>query len=354
MPTNYRKWTMRASLCLLLAAVVFAQQNPLPPPAKGQASQTQTKKPPPRQDAETEPDSGHLETIDTQEVLLDVAVVDMTGRPIETLLQDDFTVFEDKVRQPIESVRRTVVPLSLGLVIDTSGSMRVKLPEVVAAALIMIRQMQDGDEAFLAQFKAETELVRDFTRDKHDLEEGLKELFTAGETALLDAIIATADHAQAMGKLRKKALVIITDGLDKNSSFKEREVTKAIEEDDVQVYLIGIIDDMEAATGAFGKAMEKKGRNLLLRIAEDSGGRAFFPKDAREVADVMAKISKDLRSQYVVSYSPTNEKKDGTFRAIKVVVAPKDNRRLIVRTRQGYIARRPNAAVVETTLKKIQ
>ncbi len=121
--------------------------------------------------------------------------------------------------------------------------------------------MRPNDEAFVAQFKAEAELVQDFTRDKRELEDAINELFTGGGTSLLDAIIATADHAQQKGKQRRKALIVITDGLDKNSSVKEKEVMEAMKEDEVQVYLVGFIDDDEPG-GIYGKT-GKKAKELL-------------------------------------------------------------------------------------------
>jgi Ca-activated chloride channel family protein len=328
---------------LLISVFVYAQQPQTPPkPAQPPKQEDpQKKKEPQRRGAEedNQPERGETFKIDTDEVLLDVAVIDQSGKPIMNLTKDDFTVFEDKVKQPIESVSAVDAPLSLGIVIDTSGSMRTKLQIVSDSALNLVKQLKAQDEAFIAQFKAEAELLRDFTRDKRELEDGLSELFTGGGTALLDAIIATADHAQEKGKQRKKALVVITDGVEKNSSWKEKEVIKAIQEDDVQVYLVGILDESEDTMSLFGKSATKKAKDLLIHLAEDSGGRAFFPKDASEMPAVMAQVAKDLRSQYVVSYIPTNDRKDGTYRSIKVVANPKDNRKLIVRTRQGYTAK---------------
>lgn len=316
-------------------------QKPTPtqPPAK--PDDPQKKKEPQRKGAEEDNqlDPGEKLIIDTDLVLLDVAVIDQTGKPIMNLMAEDFQVFEDKVKQNIEYVDRVDAPLSLGVVIDTSGSMRTKLQIVSDSALSLVKQLKDVDEAFIAQFKAEAELLRDFTRDKRELEDGLNELFTGGGTALLDAIIATADHAHEKGKQRKKALVVITDGVEKNSNWKEKEVIKAIQEDDVQLYLIGILDESEEGTSLFGKSATKKAKDLLIRLAEDSGGRAFFPKEASEMPEVMAQVAKDLRSQYVVSYTPTNAKKDGTFRSVKVLATPKDGRKMIVRTRQGYTAK---------------
>jgi len=327
-----------------------AQQQPPQPPTKppeqkkSDPPKGDQKKAPQRQGAVVEPpvqDLGGDSTIkiDTQLVELDVTVIDQANRPIFTLSKEDFTVYEDRVKQSIEQVSRAEVPVSFGLVIDTSGSMRTKLQVVSDAALSLIKTMRSQDEAFVAQFKAEADLVQDFTRDKRELEDAIGELFTGGGTSLLDAIIATADHAHQKGKQRRKALVIISDGLEKNSSVKEKEVMEALKEDEVQVYLVGFIDE-EDPGGMFRAAPGKKARELLSRLAEDSGGRAFFPKDLSEMPAITEQIAKDLRTQYVVSYYPSNEKRDGTFRTVKVEVAPKDNKtKLIARTRQGYYAR---------------
>jgi Ca-activated chloride channel homolog len=279
-------------------------------------------------------------SIDTELVQLDVAVIDQENRPIYNLGPNDFSVYEDKVKQSLESVSREEVPISLGVVIDTSGSMRTKLKTVSDAAAGLIRTMKNEDEAFIAQFKVEPELVRDFTRDKLELEDGLNDLFTGGGTSLLDAVIATADYAHEKGKQRRKALVVISDGLEKNSSVKEKEVMQALKEDEVQVYFVGFVDEEEDAASLFGKSPAKKAKELLSRLAEDSGGRAFFPKDVSEMPAITQQIAKDLRTQYVLTYYPTNPNRDGSFRTVRVVVNPKDpNRKLIARTRQGYYAR---------------
>jgi Ca-activated chloride channel family protein len=337
----------------LSALNLAVAQQPSPPrePAKP------AKKEPQRQGAVAEqPQDLSRETIriETDLVQLDVTVIDQNGQPVFDLTEADFTVYEDKVQQKIESVSREEVPISLGLVIDTSGSMRMKLQTVSEAASSLIKQMQPKDEAFIAQFKVEPELVVDFTGDKRELEDALGELFTGGGTALLDAIIATSDYAQQRGKQRRKALVVITDGLEKNSSVKEKEVLEAIKENEVQLYLVGFIDEEETkkeTKGLFDRSPAKKARELLNRLAEDSGGRSFFPQNVSEMPAIAAQIAKDLRTQYVISYYPSNEKRDGSFRKVQVVVNPRGNRKLIVRTRQGYYARKDKTTTQEVSNK---
>jgi Ca-activated chloride channel family protein len=279
--------------------------------------------------------------IETNIVQLDVFVTDSSAVPVNNLAKENFAVYEDRVKQEVESVERTEVPLSFGLVVDTSGSMRSKLQTVTDAGLSLIRTMQKDDEGFVAQFKAEPELVQDFTRDRRELEDAMGELFTSSGTALLDAIIATADYAQEKAKNRRRAIIVITDGVEKNSAVKEKEVLEAIKEDEVQIYLVGFVDEEDSsAASLFGKSGSKKAKELLQRIADDSGGRAFFPKDISEMGEIAKQIAKDLRTQYVVSYYPNNPNNDGKFRAVKVDATSKDNRRLIARTRQGYYAKK--------------
>lgn len=331
--------------CLAITIGLAAAQKPPQHPLARQVNQQsgdRQKKTPQRQEARAgrqsqDTDDGSIK-IPTEMVQLDVKVTDQTGRPVAGLTKNDFVVYEDKVSQSIESISSEEVPVSMGLVIDTSASMRPKLYTVSEAARGLIGQMRPDDEAFLAQFKAEAELLQEFTSDRRVLEDALRNLTVSGGTALLDAIIATADHAHVKGKRRRKAIVVITDGLEKNSSAREKEVIEVMKEDDVQLYLVGFVDKVEPGD-LFGRSPAKKAKDLLIRLAEDSGGRGFFPTDERETPAIAAQIAKDLRDQYVISYYPSNDKHDGSFRSVRVMVDHGDNRKLIARTRQGYYAR---------------
>src|SRR5215813_9866687 len=332
-------------------------QDPARPPGPKQSppqAEAGDKKSEKRQGAQADEqatDRGGIIKLDTDLVLLDVTVIDQNNLSVTNLKKEDFTVFEDKAKQTVESVSREEVPVSFGMVIDTSGSMRSKIETVSDAAVSLVRQMRLDDEAFVSSFKAEPELVQDFTSDRRELEDAIGDLYTSGGTALLDAIIATADHAQEKGKRRRKALVVISDGYEKNSSSKEKEVLEAIKEDEVQVYLVGFIDEDEEK-GLFGKSPVKKAKELLSRIADDSGGRAYFPKDLGEIPAIAAQISKDLRTQYVVSYYPANDKRDGAFRAIQVSVNQVGGRKLIARARRGYYARNAQGQLPAASQKK--
>jgi Ca-activated chloride channel homolog len=340
-----RNLTITLLTCFFVGSALVqipAQDRPrvVQPRLTTQQQNDQQKKSNDRQRGENQPQELGLGAIkiDTELVQLDVTVIDQRNNPIFNLSKEDFTVYEDKVKQTIESVSREELPLSFGLAIDTSGSMRAKLNTVKDAALDLIRQMRTDDECFISQFKTEAELVQNFTSDKRRLEWSLGELYIGGGTALLDAIIATSDYAHAKGKRRRKALIVISDGLEKNSSVKEREVIQAIKENEVQVYLVGLIDSDEPRF-FFGTSESRKSKSLLLRLAEDSGGRAFFPNDLDDIPAIAAQIAKDLRTQYVVNYYPSNDKRDGTFRKVQVIVNPKNSHKFIARTRQGYYSR---------------
>jgi len=340
------------TLLSLLAIHGAEAQNPPPQPGQTlQQKDSMDKNSARRQRTQTGdpgmPGQDHIK-IPTDLVRLDVTVVDQNNNPVSNLKKEDFSVYEDNVKQMIDHVSREETPVSFGMVIDTSGSMRSKLQTVSDAALFLIRQMWRDDEAFVAPFGAGAELGQDFTSDRSELEEAIGRLSAGGGTALLDAIIATADYAQEKGKRPRKALIVISDGLEKNSSVKEKEVMEAIKEDEVQVHLIGIIDEGMKERSLFGKSPAKWAKELLTRIANDSGGRAYFPKDIGEIPAIAAQIAKDLRTQYVVSYYPANDKRDGSFRAIQVVVNTVGGRKLIAHARLGYYVRNADGQLPAT------
>lgn len=305
---------------------VSARQDP--------PAQSQQQKPKPV----NEQDPAESIRIDTELVQLDLRVLDKRLSPVYGLTKDDFTVLEDQVKQTIESVSSEEVPLSFGIAVDTSGSMRTRLQAVIEAAQVLIKQIRPEDQAFLVQFKTEVKFVQDFTADQKKLDDALGELYCSGGTALLDAIIETSTHAQLRGKQRRKALIVISDGLEKNSSAKERAVLEAIKQNEVQLFLVGFLDDPDSGSAA-ARAQNRKGRDTLHNLAENSGGRAFFPKQIEEMPAIATQIAKDLRTQYVLSYYPTNEKRDGTFRRVSVIARDRNGAKLSVNTRQGYYAR---------------
>jgi Ca-activated chloride channel family protein len=278
-------------------------------------------------------------TIGTNLVLLDVTVVDPSNKPVMDLKLDEFVVTEDKLPQKIEFFSREQVPVSLAFAIDTSGSMRPKLDTVVKASTNLVKEGRPGDEMAVIEFKDQPELLEEFTNDINDVIDTLNGLVASRQTAMLDALYLAADYASKEGKNRRKAVLVVTDGLDNDSYYKFNEVVNHLREIDVQIYLIGFVSDLDRDSGLFKKSAKDKAETLLNKLAEETGGKAFFPRELSEVHAIAQQISTDLRTQYSIGYYPTNSKKDGSFRAVRVQVNS-GNRKLVARTRNGYTAPR--------------
>jgi len=296
----------------------------------------------PQQPRDEEPPQQKDDTpirIGTDLVLLDVTVVDPSNKPIMDLKREEFAVVDDKVAQKIEYFSRDQVPVSLVFAIDTSGSMRPKLEQVVKASTNLVKESRTGDEMAVIEFKDQPELLEEFTGDVNDVIDTLNGLVASRQTAMLDALYLAADYSNKEGKNRRKAVLVVTDGLDNDSYYKFGEVVNHLREVDVQIYLIGFVDDLDRDSGLFKKSPKEKAQALLSKLAEETGGKAFFPKELSEVQTIAQQISLDLRTQYSIGYYPTNSAKDGSFHPVKVQVNS-GTRRLIARTRNGYTAPR--------------
>lgn len=296
--------------------------------------------------------SGAVE-LSSELVVLNVTVVNQANQPITDLTKDDFVVYEDNVRQEIAFFSQEEVPASLGLVIDTSRSMARKLNKVIAAALKLVRESHEDDEIFVVQFKAEAELLHDFTNNIDEIEDALSDLVAHGQTALLDAVYLSVEHAQKHGRYRRKAIILITDGEERDSYYTREQVLELLRESDVQVYVIGFpqgldMDRYHIFRGTGRRKMgrrERRARKLLDTLARVTGGRAFYPDRLSDLEPIAHAIAHELRTQYIIGYYPTRSERDGTWRSVRVVVKP-DRRggRRIARTRSGYYATaRPDA-----------
>lgn len=313
-------------------SLVRADQQPPDKPPKLQKPQQPRPEEPSQKDDDTV-------RIGTNLVLLDVTVVDPSNKPVMDLKQDEFTVTEDKIPQKIEFFSREQVPVSLVFAIDTSGSMRPKLDTVVKASTNLVKAGRRDDEMAVIEFKDQPELLEEFTGDINDVIDTLNGLVASRQTAMLDALYLAADYANKEGKNRRKAVLVVTDGLDNDSFYKFAEVVNHLREIDVQIYLIGFINDLDKDSGLFKKSQKEKAEGLLNKLAEETGGKAFYPKELSEVHAIAQQISTDLRTQYAIGYYPSNSSKDGTFRAVKVQVNS-GTRRLLARSRNGYTAPR--------------
>src|SRR6185295_14892812 len=209
--------------------------------------------------------------------------------------------------------------------IDTSGSLRSQLQAVIDAGKTIINSNKSGDETFLVRFISsdKIETVQDFTASKDLLMDGLDSLYVeGGQTAIIDAVYLTAEHVAEYKKgsdsdRRRRALIVITDGEDRTSFYSQEKLFARLREEDVQIYVIGFVRELDRDGGLIRKSPRDKAINLINKLATETGGRAFFPESLSELPQIANEIIRDLRTQYVVSYNPTNKEQDGTYRAIK-------------------------------------
>ena len=294
--------------------------------------------------------------IDTDLVNLNVRVIDRNNRPIGDVRQEELNIYENGVLQPIFSFTREEVPVSYGLAIDTSGSLRSQLAQVIEAGKVIINSNKPGDETFLVRFISsdKIEQVLDFTSNTEDLIDSLDTFYIeGGQTAIVDAVYVSAEHVAQYKKgndndRRRRALIVVTDGEDRGSQYKQEELFDRLREEDVQIYVIGFVNELDKEGGFIRKSPREKAVNLVNRLAKETGGRAFFPESLSDLPKIADEIVRDLRTQYVVSYSPTNKARDGSYRAIRVAVADaagKDKR--IALTRSGRIAGREDQTPVK-------
>ena len=285
--------------------------------------------------------------VNTELVTLNVRVIDRNNRPVNNLRQSDFHVFEDGVTQPVESFSREEVPISYGLAIDTSQSLRSQIQAVIDAGKTIVNSNKPGDETFLVRFisSEKIETLQDFTSNKDLLMDGLDDLYVeGGQTAVIDAVYLTAEHVAEYKKgdssdRRLRALVVITDGEDRASFYSQEKLFARLREEDVQIYVIGFVKELDKEGGLIRKSPRDKAVNLINRLATETGGRAFLPESLSELPQIANEIVRDLRTQYVVAYNPTNKLRDGSFRSIKVVVDDASSHdKHIALTRNGRVA----------------
>src|SRR6266700_7477409 len=283
-------------------------------------------------------DKDYTLSVVVEEVQLPISVLDKDGRPVNGLTKNDFAIFEDNVQQQIKVFKHEDIPLSLGLVIDNSGSMRNKRERVNSATLTFARESNPEDETFIVNFDDAAYLEQDFTGSIGDLIDALDNIDTRGETALYDAVYLSVDHVKA-GKKDKRVLLLISDGEDNVSKYGLNKVIDALRESKVTLYTIGLLEENDQRGGLFKKPPSKKAKDDLQKFAEITGGQAFFPKNIDEVEELVKHIAHDLRNHYTISYTPTNAKLDGSYREIGVKVnPPKSLGKITWHTKQGYYA----------------
>ena len=272
-------------------------------------------------------------------VVLHVSVLNDRSVFVPGLMEDNFRVLEDKVEQKLSVFKQEDVPVSFGLVVDNSGSMKTKRPQVNAAAITFVKTSNAQDEGFVVNFNDDYYLdtEHDFTSDLGEMRAALERIDARGSTALYDAVIGSLDHLKK-GSRDKKVLLVVTDGEDNASRHSLENVIEQAQRADAVIYAVGVFSDDDIKHDH--RAM-KKARTALSELANATGGLAFFPETADDTETICTQVAHDIRNQYTLAYYPTNAARDGTFRAVSVQVAPpRGAGKLSVRTRTGYYAPR--------------
>jgi VWFA-related protein len=270
---------------------------------------------------------------DVEEVVLNATVLDDSGHLVNDLKKEDVHVFEDGVPQTIVSFQHQDIPVSMGILVDNSGSMRTKRGAVNSAALDLIKASNPQDEAFIVNFSDEAFIDQDFTSNIGKLREGLAHLDSKGGTALYDATVASADQLAKGASRPKQVLLIITDGEDNASGLSLEQTIHRVQ--DLQgpiVYSIGLLFGDDS-----GGREARRAKRALQMLSAETGGIAYFPKNLNEVDEIAAEVARDIRSQYTIGYHSTKPAIQGGYRLIKVEARlPGARKSLNVRTRSGY------------------
>ncbi len=258
--------------------------------------------------------------VDVPLVLIPVHVTTPLGASVTTLKQENFRLFEDNVEQAIRAFAKEDAPVSIGLLFDTSGSMRHKMRKSVDAAAEFIKSANPEDEFFLIEFNERPKLTVPFTPDADDVYSRLARARPSGRTALFDAIHLALTEMKQAHNLRK-AIVILSDGGDNHSRHTERQIKEALRETDVQIYSMGIFDRDDSKL----TPEEKNGPEVLEELAAETGGKNFTVDKLDDLAGVCVQISRELRTQYLLGYSPLNAVRDGKYRRVKVSLVATEN-----------------------------
>lgn len=263
------------------------------------------------------------------EVLVQASVLDKHGRSITGLPESDFTVLENGVKQKVDSFSHDDAPVSVGIIVDNSGSMRSKRIKVDQAALNFVRASNSQDEVFIVKFNDEFHLAAPFTNSIPKLEQGLGDIDPQAGTALNDALIRSVEYLNQKGKNPKKVLLLITDGQDDASSHSLPQAIRMIQAQSAPtIYCIGLLDSSDS------KSSQRESEKVLVQIADETGGAAYFPKNLDQVDAITRKVAQDIRQQYSLVYR-SNQPAAG-YHAILLEVKDPHLKNLNAHTRRGY------------------
>jgi Ca-activated chloride channel family protein len=346
-----RVWVWMLAVFLLLAGGTGrAQENPLsdantpigttpkpatPPDATNPADPKKSTNPANPADSPPVANKGHRPPsihMDVNLVLVPMTVTDPMNRLVTGLEKENFAIFDNNQGQTIKTFSTEDAPVTVGIVFDLSGSMTSKYGRARKALSEFMRTSNPQDEFFVIGFNDRPAVVVDYTSDVDDVDARMAMLKPENRTALIDAVYLGVNKLK-MAKYDRKALLIISDGGDNRSRYSENELRRVVRESDVQVYAIGIFDTYAPTIE------EQTGPILLNDICETSGGRMFRVAEAGDMGDIASRISAELRNEYVIGYRPSEVKRDGNWRKLKVrLMPPPGLPNLDVHYRQGYYA----------------
>lgn len=313
------------SLCLVFVhGYAQGPARPAPPPPEP---------PPPQNIPEPTLQSGYTIQRSVDLVVLHVSVTDERGQFVPELKQENFHVYEDDSEQKISVLRQEDAPVSMGLLVDNSGSMADKLEKVNAAALTFVKTSNPEDEVFVAHFNDKYYFDRDFTNDVGELKKALEQADPSSSTALYDATTTSLDRLKR-GYLDKKVLLIVSDGEDNSSHHNLDSALQEAQRSSALIYAVGLLREEKPESA-------ERDRQALLALTRATGGSALFPENLEDVESTCTQIARDIRHQYTLAYYPTNTRKDGSFRSVRVkIVPPPGGGNISARTRTGYYAQR--------------
>ena len=269
---------------------------------------------------------------------LNLIVTDKDRNPVATIDKSEIQIIEDKVQQTVLSVERDDRSIDYGLVIDNSGSLRSLLPSALEAAKMIIINRRGSDEIFIERFVSTEKIqkLQDFTGDNNALLQSLTQIrIEAGQSAVIDALYTAAAYVaqyNSTGGNRRKAIVIITDGEDRNSIKTVKALVSLLRENNIQVFALGLVVDLDREAGFIRKSPRERAETLLNTITEETGGRVLYPKSGPELIKATADIITDLRSQFRVTYQSSQPEKKGSRKVdVKVTSPSGEKRRVVVR-----------------------
>lgn len=292
--------------------------------------------------------------IETELVNISVRVVDRNNRPINNLPQSDFKIYEDGILQEIGFFSRSEVPTNYSLLVDNSGSLRSQIEQVIEAGKYLVNANRKDDETAILRFISsdKIEVLQDFTKNKTDLNDALDNMYIeGGQTAIIDAVYLAVERLNETNTPQKdldrtrRAIVLVTDGEDRNSYYSEVQLMELLKESDVQIFVVGFVKALSSDRGFISKSPQGKAKSFLERLASATGGKSYFPASPSEMTGIAKDIAAELRMQYSIGYIPSNDRKDGTFRNIRVAIpdGPGGAKRIAI-TRAGRTADKEGGA----------